>query len=479
MSVSPGFLPPGNAAILATGTDGRLWAAYFPPMSGAAVSFFAQNPIGTDSLSQIGGQVPGFSIVNTKTVGRWSDGQLHIYITGFNPGGSNFLFGLHSITPIVVTAENTLAGPSIKCTNYTVNGGKTPLTQFLPSLSPSYDGDYYIGTSTASNNNVVTTSSTIFKFAGQTDVAKKTCELTPVVSLDHEIVQAMKVSPDKFLIERTIKADTLNPITEGGELAINGTYTALVGSSQFTTCCLVIMDWTNKRAVFAGTGIDGSSRAILYPDMREVFSSKTNGQLAVAIRYGDLKGNHLTLSGSGGIAFSDQLVAVNTDTGMSTVIANYNNDTSAPLPNVSPPLLCCASAISPDGTVYLEVEQLADKALHIFKTTVPGFTVPPAPTFTNVVASPSSINSGMAATLTWATQNATSVTISPAIGMVPASGTVNIAPAQTTTYTLTATGPGGTATVSVLVTVAVAPPTVSAVVNGGSFKLGPVAPGSL
>jgi len=63
------------------------------------------------------------------------------------------------------------------------------------------------------------------------------------------------------------------------------------------------------------------------------------------------------------------------------------------------------------------------------------------PVVTTFTASPPFIDSGQSVTLSWETTNATSVTISPGIGMVPAAaGSVTVSPTETTTYTLTATG---------------------------------------
>ena len=75
----------------------------------------------------------------------------------------------------------------------------------------------------------------------------------------------------------------------------------------------------------------------------------------------------------------------------------------------------------------------------------------PTITFT---ANPTTIPQGQSSTLTWNTNNATSVSIN-GIGEV-SSGSESVSPTVTTTYTLTATGPGGTATVSVTVTVGTA-----------------------
>ena len=73
-------------------------------------------------------------------------------------------------------------------------------------------------------------------------------------------------------------------------------------------------------------------------------------------------------------------------------------------------------------------------------------------------ATPASITPGSSSTLTWATQNATSVTISGISGTLTVpSGSVQVTPATTTTYTLTANGQGGSVTATAVVTVTAAP----------------------
>ncbi len=85
---------------------------------------------------------------------------------------------------------------------------------------------------------------------------------------------------------------------------------------------------------------------------------------------------------------------------------------------------------------------------------------PIIPVITQFTASPTDVNSGQTSTITWATTNAASVTISPAVpqsddsGPLPTSGS-SVAPIlATTTYTLTATSSDGTtATATVTVNV--------------------------
>ncbi len=68
--------------------------------------------------------------------------------------------------------------------------------------------------------------------------------------------------------------------------------------------------------------------------------------------------------------------------------------------------------------------------------------------------SPTAINAGGSATLTWSTQNASNASISPGIGSVALSGSVTVSPLATTTYTLTATKGNSTAIATTTVNVA-------------------------
>ena len=69
-------------------------------------------------------------------------------------------------------------------------------------------------------------------------------------------------------------------------------------------------------------------------------------------------------------------------------------------------------------------------------------------------AAPASVAPGQATQLTWAVAGATSVTIEPVVGSVPAAGSAPVTPAETTTYTLTAVLPAGNITATATVTVA-------------------------
>src|SRR5262245_49291799 len=95
-------------------------------------------------------------------------------------------------------------------------------------------------------------------------------------------------------------------------------------------------------------------------------------------------------------------------------------------------------------------------------TSTPPPAAPPAarPTVT-LQASPTTINKGDAATLSWSSTNASQLTISPEVGAVAPEGSTKVTPSESTTYTVTASGPGGSADSTVRVTVnapAAAPP---------------------
>jgi len=81
-----------------------------------------------------------------------------------------------------------------------------------------------------------------------------------------------------------------------------------------------------------------------------------------------------------------------------------------------------------------------------------------APIIAQFSANPSTINTGQSSMLSWQVTNATTVSISPTLGSVAASGSSGVTPPQTTTYTLTASNQFGSVTASVTVVVNTAPP---------------------
>ncbi|WP_167527627.1 NHL domain-containing protein [Desulfosarcina alkanivorans] len=75
-------------------------------------------------------------------------------------------------------------------------------------------------------------------------------------------------------------------------------------------------------------------------------------------------------------------------------------------------------------------------------------------------ATPETITTGAASTLTWSSVMADVCIIEPAIGVVDANGSLTVSPESTTTYTLTANGSGGSASSEVTLTVKPPAPTI-------------------
>ncbi len=98
---------------------------------------------------------------------------------------------------------------------------------------------------------------------------------------------------------------------------------------------------------------------------------------------------------------------------------------------------------------------LAGCSKKVAKTVPPPPPAPPAPNAT-IAANPPAVTAGQSATLTWQTQNASTITID-GLGTVPASGSRTVTPSASTTYNLMAKGPGGSADASTRVTVNPAP----------------------
>jgi peptidoglycan-associated lipoprotein len=88
----------------------------------------------------------------------------------------------------------------------------------------------------------------------------------------------------------------------------------------------------------------------------------------------------------------------------------------------------------------------------------PAAAPPPARPTVTLQAAPTTIQRGQSVTLTWSSNNATTLNLAPGVGSVAPQGSTSVSPAESITYTITATGPGGTADASARVTVTPPPP---------------------
>jgi peptidoglycan-associated lipoprotein len=101
---------------------------------------------------------------------------------------------------------------------------------------------------------------------------------------------------------------------------------------------------------------------------------------------------------------------------------------------------------------------------------------PPAPVIT-LRAQPGTIERGGSTTLQWEARNASTVSITPGVGDVAATGNRSVNPTSSVTYTATAMGPGGSASDTARVTVnipAAPPPTDTSVTNRPPVNTGDI-----
>lgn len=134
------------------------------------------------------------------------------------------------------------------------------------------------------------------------------------------------------------------------------------------------------------------------------------------------------------------------------------------------------TVVSPSATTTYTLTATGPNGSATSSFTVVVTTPPPAPTAT-ISVNPSTITAGQSASLSWATTDANSVSISPGIGTVPASGTWPVTPSATTTYYITATGstpPAATAQVTLTVNPVIPPGGTTTNVNGATVKGGKI-----
>ena len=174
----------------------------------------------------------------------------------------------------------------------------------------------------------------------------------------------------------------------------------------------------------------------------------------------------LTATGSGGSVSQDVTVTVNAAApvidsfsanpttidagGSSTLSWNTTNATSCTI-NGSSVAVDGSMTVSPTATTTYTLTATGDGGSVSQDVTVTVNAVTPAPSIDSFSASPTTIDEGNSATLSWNTTNATSCTIDGS--SVAVDGSMSVSPTSTTTYTLTATGDGGTVSQDVTVTV--------------------------
>jgi uncharacterized cupredoxin-like copper-binding protein len=134
-----------------------------------------------------------------------------------------------------------------------------------------------------------------------------------------------------------------------------------------------------------------------------------------------------------------------------------------------------STTVSPTATTTYTLTATGASGTVTQSTTVTvGAPVVGAPQIVRFAGNPTSIAPGASSTLSWSTNNATSVNISPTVGTVTANGSVTVTPSATTTYTLTATNSVGSVTAPVTITVSgnTVPTVVTFVANPSTISPG-------
>lgn len=83
---------------------------------------------------------------------------------------------------------------------------------------------------------------------------------------------------------------------------------------------------------------------------------------------------------------------------------------------------------------------------------------PPGPPTCTLTAVPATVTAGQSVTLSWSTNDATTLDLKPGLGSEQAEGSASVTPAESTTYTLSLTGAGGSGQCQARVTVTPATP---------------------
>lgn len=184
----------------------------------------------------------------------------------------------------------------------------------------------------------------------------------------------------------------------------------------------------------------------------ETFITGHNGiELRSGLGNLDVTLGSVTVAGSGGgtfptvTSFTAQPTTI--QAGQSSTLSwSVQNATSVSIsPGVGTVASSGSTSVSPSSTTTYTLTAVNGANQTTATTTV---TVAAAnqPQITAFAAAPSQIVSGNSATLSWTTQNATSVSINNGIGTVSASGSRSVSPTSSTTYTLTATNDAGSVT---------------------------------
>ena len=256
------------------------------------------------------------------------------------------------------------------------------------------------------------------------------------------------------VLTRTVRVNSRPPVANAGpDQNLTGAQTVtLNGSGSFSPDGLPI--------TFLWSQISGPAIALSAPTAAVTTFSAAAGQsylfqLTVTDSLG-LKGSAsvrvITTSGSPTIvSFAANPTTINAGQS-STLSWQVTNADSVSITTLGAVALNGSQGVSPTVTTTYVLTAVKGSVSTTANATVTVNAASGLPVIASFVANPTTINAGQSSTLTWATQNATTVTIT-SLGNVPVSGNQSVTPATTTAYTLTATNATGSVTAQATVTV--------------------------
>jgi hypothetical protein len=282
------------------------------------------------------------------------------------------------------------------------------------------------------SNKYGSTRSTVLLTVG-TGVVTPPAAVTPVIN-------SFSVSPSNISVGSTavLTWNTSNATgakINGSDVAVNGSQ--LVNPASTTTYVLVATNGTNSTSASTMIVVTGSitppPASGTLPTILSFTASPSSVPVggSTTLNWSTVNATSASIDGFGGVPVSGSLSINTTGTGTITFYLTASN--SAGSSNASTTI--SVGSVSPPVTGSRPIA-----ALYV---------------------SPSSITSGSAATLTWMTSGASTVTIDNGVkslvGVTGPSGSISVSPSFTTTYTLTATNAYGSTYSSQVLTVMAAP----------------------
>jgi RHS repeat-associated protein len=127
--------------------------------------------------------------------------------------------------------------------------------------------------------------------------------------------------------------------------------------------------------------------------------------------------------------------------GFSTLVWDSTNADSCVIePGIGPVAVDGAMSVSPAETTTYTIMATGPSGTDTASVTI---SVAHTTAYVSISATPSTIQEGEIATLSWTSANAQSAFIDNGIGIVPVNGSTTVSPVNSTTYTISVTGPAG------------------------------------